>query len=331
MNALDKILESIDVVKLLEHYGFNTTHQEGDILRSKCIIHGGDNPTAFAINIDTGLWFCHTGECGGGDIVTLVEKMEDYTGTSSFPKAVRFLADFFDVDIADLEIVERKDRNKKELEKFLKLMKKRKKKDVEEYILPLAKPRVSKYRDFKEETIDYFGLGFLDSIELEKRNGDKYTLHNRLYFPIQFNNIIVGMSLRRTKSNDVPKWSHQPVNLEVGNILYNYDNVIGKESVVVCEGILDVWAFHEVGIPAVCTFGANITDKQYRLLIKTGANIVLAYDGDSAGKKATQKALDIFNNKANISVIEFELGQDPANITREELVKLYENRKRYYY
>ena len=156
--ALNKILENIDIIKLLSHYGFNTTHQEGNMLRSKCMIHGGDNPSAFVINLDNSLWYCHTGDCGGGDIVTLVEKMEGYTGQSSFPKAIRFLADFFDVDISNLEITERKDRNKKELEKFIKLMKKRKKKSIKEYALPDAK-LIIKFRDFKLETLQYFEIG----------------------------------------------------------------------------------------------------------------------------------------------------------------------------
>ena len=98
-----------------------------------------------------------------------------------------------------------------------------------------------------------------------------------------------------------------------------------------CEGIVDVMAFYEIGIPAVCTFGANITDKQYSLLIKTGADLVFAYDGDKAGIKVTNKAIEMFKNKANISVIEFSEGKDPANISRKELLELYERRKRYYY
>lgn len=329
--ALDKILKNIDVIKLLNHYGFDITHQEGNMLRSKCAIHGGDNPTAFVMNLDNTLWYCHSDDCGGGDIVTLVEKMEGYTGQSSFPKAIRFLADFFDVDISNLEIVEHKDRNKKELEEFIKLMKRRKKKDINEYEVPSNAKPIAKFRDFKSETLQHFGVAFVDLINLEKKNGEKYTLRDRILFPITFNGKVVGISLRRIKFKDVPKWSHQPVHLEVGNILYNYDNVIGKECVVVCEGIVDVMAFYEIGIPAVCTFGANITDKQYYLLIKTGADLVFAYDGDKAGIKATNKAIEMFKNKANISVIEFSEGKDPENISRKELLELYERRKRYYY
>lgn len=330
MNALDKILKSADIIKLLDHYGFNTSHQESNMLRSKCMIHGGDNPSAFVMNLDNGLWYCHTNSCGGGDIVTLVEKMEGYEGPSSFPKAIKFLADFFDVDISDLEIIECKDRNKKELEKFIKLMKKRKKKSIKEYTLPDTKVIV-KFRDFKPETLQHFDIGFIDEIELEKRNKEKYKLRNRIVFPIRFNKKVIGMSLRRTKSKDVPKWSHQPVNLEVGSILYNYDNVIGKECVVICEGMIDIMAFHELNIPAVCTFGAKITDKQFSLLLKLGCDLVFAFDGDEAGRKATNEAINRFKNIANTSIIEFKEGQDPANISREELLELYERRKRYYY
>ena len=116
MFASDKILKEADVVKLLEHYGFNITYQDGNIIRCSCKIHGGDNPTAFAMNRDSTLWYCHTGEdCGGGDIFTLVEKMEGI----SFKESVVWLSSFYDVDINDLEISDRKSSYRRELENFI--------------------------------------------------------------------------------------------------------------------------------------------------------------------------------------------------------------------
>ena len=76
MDATTLIQQHLDVEALLEHYGFNNIHNNGDIIRACCKLHGGDNPTAFVINKNTGLWYCHTGECGGGDVFTLVQKFE---------------------------------------------------------------------------------------------------------------------------------------------------------------------------------------------------------------------------------------------------------------
>ena len=152
-------------------------------------------------------------------------------------------------------------------------------------------------------------MKFAKQIELDKKNGDKYVLFNRLVFPIIYSDVQIGASLRRTKSSDYPKWSHQPANIDTGKILYNYDNA--KHSSKIVEGITDVWAYHEIGVDAVATFGAHLTKDQYKLLLTTGADIILSYDGDDAGRLANQKAKDMLKNKANVKEVIFNQGNDP--------------------
>jgi len=324
MFAVEKILQQADIMKLLEHYKFDITQQNGDLIRSKCMIHGGDNPTAFVINTETSLWFCHTGSCGGGDMFSLVEKMEGIT----FIEAVKWLSDFFQVDIEGLEVKERKSDLRKELNMFIKAMKSRKKEPITSYKISADVKLVTKFRAFTQDTLHHFALGFVDSIELDKRDGTKYTLFNRLLFPIVFNNEIVGIALRRTKSSDMPKWSNQPVNIDTSQILYNYDDAKFSDVIVVTEGITDVWAYHEIGLKAVSTFGAHLTEEQYKLLLKTGADIVLSYDGDDAGREAIKKAHKMLKNKANIYIVDLPDGADPESITREELMQKYDSRRK---
>lgn len=322
MDAVTIINQHIDVDRLLQHYDFDKVHSEGEIIRSCCKIHGGNNPSAFVINRETGLWYCHTGSCGGGDVFTLVEKMEK----CDFASAVRWLAKFYDIDISTMQITERKYQHIEDLKKFIKMVKSKRKKEFQPYTIDEEIKEVSKFRNFKQETIEHFKLGYVESVKLKKRDGEHYTLLHRLVFPIFFNNIQVGMSFRRTNSNDIPKWSHQPVHIETKNILYNYDEVKSSPIIVICEGITDVWAYYEIGVPAVATFGAHITEEQYKLLLKTGADLVFSFDGDDAGRLVTKLALKMFKYKANISVVQFQEGEDPENITREELLKRYESR-----
>ena len=325
MFAIDKILQNIDVTKLLEHYGFNISSNNGGYTRSACKIHDGNNPTGFVMNTNTTLWFCHTGDCGGGDIFTLVQIMEKCT----FQESVKWLSNFYDVDINNLELSDRKNDVRKELDRFVKAILGSRIRNFEEFKFDTTVHQVKKYRGFKEDTLDYFDVGFVKEIELEKNDGGKYSIFNRIVFPIFYKKELVGASLRRTKSSDSPKWSHQPLHIKTSDMLYNYDNTQGCLSVVVVEGIVDVLAFHEIGVVAVCTFGAHLSNRQYRLLLRIGADIVLAYDGDDAGRTATQKAIKLLKGKANISVIHFADEQDAANITREELLALYEQRKTY--
>lgn len=322
MEATQLIKQHLDVEKILEHYDFDGIHHHGDMIRAKCKMHGGVNPTSFIIS-DEGLWYCHAGICGGGDIYTLVQKFEE----CGFPESVRKVADLLGIDITNLTITERKKSYEAELRKWIRTMSSRTKKKVkEEFVVTVPIKEVTKFRSFEQETMQHFGLGYIEEIFLKKRDGGAYSLKDRLSFPIIFDGMQVGLSLRKTKAKDFPKWSHQPVSLETGDILYNYDAVSGKTSITIVEGMLDVWAFHEIGVTAVATFGAHITEEQYRLLMRTGADLVLAFDGDQPGQVATQKAIDMFRYKANVERVLFHEDEDPESIPRNELKLKYESR-----
>lgn len=330
MDATTYINQNLDVEKLLRHYDFDNISVNTDLIRSCCKLHGGNNPTAFVINKNNGLWFCHTGGCGGGDIFTLVERFEGFS-KYDFPKTVQWVASFFNLNIDGLSIHNKHSDYLKELQKFISIAKKNQHKKLPEFSLKEEVKQVAKYNNFLPETLDYFNLGYVASVQLTKKSGDAYTLYNRLVFPVIFNGIQVGVSLRRINNSDFPKWSHQPANINFGDFLYNYDNVKTTNEIIICEGITDVWAFHECNLPAVATFGSHITNEQYRLLLQTYANLTFSFDGDEAGQLTTSKAIDMFKFKANISTITFNTNEDPASIPRKELIKLFENRNKLFY
>lgn len=322
MHATQYLQEHIDVSKLLEHYEFEHMRQEGDIIRCSCKLHGGNNSSAFVMRVTNGLWWCHTGDCGGGDIYTLVQRMEE----CSFAQAVEFVATFFDVDISNYDIINQKAVEEKELKMWVRTMQSRRKSVLGAYEPQVEMRKVTKFREYTPETLEHFGLQYAPEIQATKREGGTYTLKNRLAFPIRQDGIQIGISFRRIKNADFPKWLHQPANMETRNLLYNYDATSGQAEVIVCEGMPDVWAFHELGLTAVATFGAHLTDEQYKMLVRTGADIVLAYDGDEAGQNANIKAYDMLKLTSNVKYIPFEAGEDPDNLPREELWTRYENK-----
>lgn len=324
MDALSLINSKLDVELLLNHYSFDKMHNDGNFIRSCCGIHDGDGINSFVINTETGLWYCHT-SCGGGDAFTLIQKKEKL----SFPQAVHWLAKFTGVDVSDMEIIERKADYMKEIIAFTRMMRKRSAK-VNESAFTIAEQirQVTTFRNFHVDTLRHFQLGFVEQVELMKRDGTStYNLRNRLVIPNFINGVQHMLSFRSTRPSDVPKWSLQPVGVETGNYLYNLDNARYASSITVVEGLFDVWAYHEIGIPAVATYGAHLTNEQYSLLLKTGADIVLSYDGDKAGREATQKAIKLLKNKVNLSCVLFDEGQDPESITRQELKERYDRKK----
>lgn len=325
MDALQFLRDKIDLEKLMKHFEFEEISHDGRYIRSCCKLHGGDNPSSFVVNTENNLYYCHTGGCGGGDAYTLVQEMLHIP----FQEAVKWVANFFNVDITSLDIQERKEQFKKELEKFISVMNRKKSvKTFEPFVIHEEMRELAKFRSFNIDTIDTFGLRYVEKAVLKKRDGNDFTLRNRLYIPIIHENVVIGASFRRTREGDNPKWLHQPHSIETNKLLYNYHNALSGDEIIVCEGLFDVWAYHEIGLHAVATFGAHLTDEQYRLLIKSGKDIVLSYDGDDAGRKATKSAKDMLRRKATLFEIEFKEGQDPENISREELAEIYEQRRR---
>ena len=76
MYAVEFINKNLDAMKILEYYNFEEISDRGNIIRARCKIHGGDNPTAFCWNKNNNLWICYTGDCGGGDVFTLIEQIQ---------------------------------------------------------------------------------------------------------------------------------------------------------------------------------------------------------------------------------------------------------------
>lgn len=325
MDALTYLNETVKIEDILEYYGFEGLHEDGNMIRGCCKIHDGDNKTAFVANRENNLWYCHTGGCGGGDAIALVQQLEK----CDFVTAVKRVAEICNVDINNYKIVEHQQSHIKEVKKFIALMKSKKKKQtLKEYQFAGEFKEIQKFREFHIDTINHYGMVYIDNVSLKNKAGNEYTLRNRLLIPIIQNGIQVGGSIRRIKSEDNPKWLHQPAEIETSNILYNYDIAKHDDVIVICEGIFDVWAFYEAGVHAVCTFGAHISQEQYKLLMRTGAELVLAFDGDKAGATATQKAIEMFKNKATLYVLPFDEGQDPENIDRHLLRHKFDNELR---
>ena len=323
MDAVSVIKQNIDVEKILRHYNVDFKYF-GDYIRCACPIHNGDNPTAFVINEDF-LWSCHTGGCGAGDVFTFIEQMEDL----DFPKAVKKVAEILEIDIENLIIAERKNDYLKEVEKFLKYIKsKKKKKTLDEYVPKAELTQVRSFRNFDEKTLQKFELKYAKEIELDKKDGGTFRLYERLVIPIYVNDVQIGVSIRKIRAKDNPKWFHAPHTMETGNILYNIDNCKNDSEIIVCEGMFDVWSWYEAGYNAICTFGAHLSEEQYRMLLRTGKNIIWCYDGDNVGLEATKKAVQMMKYKTNQWVIHLPEGADPGNCSPDDLRELYKQKER---
>lgn len=314
-----------EFIKVLEYYNTKTLTDAGDTYRACCPLHQGNNPTSFVLNKNNGLWYCHAG-CGGGDIITFVEKIED----TNFEGALNKISYILEMDVNDIKTKAQLSFIQKNTEKWIRFVQKNYKENLDDYEMPDTKLyTIKSYREFDEDTIMFFGAKYSKEFPIQKRDGSRSILYNRIVFPLYFKNRLVGVSLRRVDNKSSPKWLHQPTKINTGELLYNYDNIKPFEPIGIVEGILDVWKYYKIGITnVVATFGANLTKEQENLLIKKTDSIWLSYDNDSAGNRATNEVIDRMKYKTNIKVIKLPINKDPEDVNDVRLKELYNNMER---
>ena len=92
----------------------------------------------------------------------------------------------------------------------------------------------------------------------------------------------------------------------------------GGETLILCEGYMDVIALHQAGFTnAVAGCGTALTAEQVRLISRYTKEVILAYDADEAGQKALNKAIELFSQTdVKIKVPSFSGGKDPDEIIK---------------
>lgn len=92
----------------------------------------------------------------------------------------------------------------------------------------------------------------------------------------------------------------------------------GKDTLILCEGYMDVIAMHQAGFTnAVAGCGTALTNEQVKLICRYTNEVILAYDADDAGQKAVEKAINLFRQtdiKIRVPVLQY--GKDPDEIIK---------------
>ena len=152
----------------------------------------------------------------------------------------------------------------------------------------------------------------------ENRIYDIY--RNRIMFPLwDINGKTIGFSGRRYEENDQSKYINTMETdiFKKGSLLYNYHNarehVIKEGKIIITEGFMDVIRLYTIGVyNVVATMGTAVTNEQVNLISKISKNIILMFDGDSAGAHATDSFIEVSKNmNFDIKVVRLEDDLDP--------------------
>ena len=300
-----------------------------------CPFHSEKTPSC-TVFTDNQSFYCFG--CGsGGDVITFTMKIENL----SFTEAVKLLAQRSGLEIpennsADSRLAQRRTRiyemNRIAANFFYTNL-----------IKGDDKAGLSYFADRKllPQTIKKYGLGYApDSwdkltkllsskgysndeitdawLGARSKKGSIYDIfRKRVMFPIvDLRGNIIGFG-GRVLDGSQPKYlntSHTPV-FEKGSNLFSMNFAKNAETkrIILCEGYMDVIAVNQAGFEnAVATLGTAITPNQARLISHYAEEVVIAYDSDNAGQKASQKAINHFSDVGiRTRIIRMEGAKDP--------------------
>ena len=337
-NFLTELVERNDIADVVGSY-VRFTKKSGANLFGLCPFHSEKTPS-FSVSPDKQIYHCFG--CGkGGGVINFIMEIEGL----SFPEAVEFLAKRANMPMPE----EENDRESKKRARMLAVNKDAARWFYSQLDTPggnaargyMAKRRIS------NATATNFGLGFapdswdglrnamrekgytdfelLDAglVRRGKSGGFYDTFRNRLMFPvIDVKGAVIGFS-GRILGDGEPKYMNSPETLVFNKSRNLFALNLAKKSksgyIILSEGNIDVVSLHQAGFDsAVASLGTSLTPEQARLISRYTNEVIIAYDSDGAGQKASQRAITILEKlDVKVKVLRMAGAKDP-----DEFIKL---------
>ena len=343
---LDELKFKCDIVSVIS--GYIRLDKKGGKYFGCCPFHN-EKTASFCVNTDGQYYHCFG--CGAsGNVINFVMEMESL----SFIDAVKFLAEKAGMEMPEVKLDPdyKKKREKKDV--LLSLMKDTahyyrnnllrevEGKEAREYLLS---------RGISEDIARYYGIGLSlgqDQLQGYMRrkgysienlrdcglvNGDKLVdaFAGRIIVPILdgMSNVVAFGGRIYHGEKDVAKYKNS-TNTEIfdkGRTVYGINFVKrekrengGFHNLILVEGYMDVIALGSVGIKnVVAGMGTALTDGQAREIARLVPLVYVCYDGDSAGRKATIKNVEILMKAGvEVKVVSLDDGCDPDDTIKKE-------------
>lgn len=336
---IEELTRRVDIVDLVGSYV--QLKRKGRLYSGLCPFHSEKTPS-FYVYPDTQSFYCFG--CGaGGSAVSFMQKMDNI----SYVEAVKLLG-----ERAGMPAPTEDDKTGRLRGRILSMNK-----EAARFFHACLNSTVEEARQARaywrrrgldDKTIVRFGLGYapddgqalyqylrekgytqqeLDASGLFKRSqsGRVYCLFWRRVitpiFDLRGNVIAFG---GRVLDDSKPKYVNSPETL----VYHKSDTVfalqLAKRSAsrryVLCEGYMDVITMQQAGIDtAVCACGTALTPDQVRLICQYAEEVILCYDSDEAGQKATLRSLELFRSSpVKVGVLQIPGAKDP-----DEYIKKY--------
>lgn len=328
-----------DIAEVISSYV--NLKKAGHNLMGLCPFHNEKSPS-FSVSPENGFFHCFG--CGaGGDVITFIKRIENL----DYVEAVKLLAQRAGMTVPD-------DDRSKGMSQLRSRIYEANREAARFYHKQLYTPEgrealeYLRKRQLTEKTIIHFGLGYSPKSRFElvnylkskgfsgteliqanlanesKRGNPFDRFSDRVMFPIiDLRGNVIGFG-GRIMSDIKPKYlntSDTPVFNKSRNLFaLQFAKNKANGQLILVEGYMDVIALHQAGFEnAVATLGTALTQEQALTIKRYCDEVVICYDADEAGQKATARAISILRPTGlNIKILTVPSGKDP-----DEYIKSY--------
>ena len=290
----------------------------------------------------------------GGNVIAFLMEHEHFT----YPEAIRYLAKKYHIEIEETDLSPEEKQIKDTRESMFLVaqyaadfFKKNLWETQEGKSIGLT---YFKERGFEDETLKKFALGYspesfdalskkaqnegfkLDFLEKtglvivnEDRQVDRF--RGRVIFPIRsmsgrvqgFGGRILSQNSKTAKYLNSPESDIYNKSKALYGIFESKQSIAKKDLCFLVEGYTDVIQMHQSGITnVVSSSGTALSVDQIRMINRLTSNIVVLYDSDAAGLRASLRGIDlILEQGMNVRVCTFPKGEDPDSFARSRSLK----------
>jgi DNA primase len=315
----------VSIGQVLSAYGLDRQlKRKNHQLSGPCPLHRGDNPTAFRVRLDRGVWHCFTA-CGGGDTVELIRRIENCSYAEAARHLYRLASELNPA--SELNLV---NGPKPLLQLPPSLPPSLPPAAPAAYPAPQngaffpfkrtipLNPKVSFLQDRKKisvQTATHHEAGTCECSTF-LRNTVAVHLHDLSGNPL-------GYCGRRLDHKAIVSWGKWlfPKNFPKKDVLYNAHRALPfrHKGIIVVECPWAVMRFAQSGIcNAVALLGTSLSPLQAAWLTHA-PKILLMLDGDQTGKKAASAIANILQPKTRLSIHELHNGMEPEDLADNQL------------
>lgn len=333
----------VDVVSEYVHLG----KRSGSNMFGLCPFHNEKTPS-FSVSPDRQIYHCFG--CGkGGGVINFIMEIENLT----FPEAVEKLARRAGMAMPEQEY----DREAKKKARILALNRDAAAFFYSQLSTPAGRAACEYMvkRQISPVTAKNFGLGcapdtwssLTDAMRLKgysdgelldaglakrgKSGGIYDAFRNRLMFPvIDVTGKVIGFS-GRILGDGEPKYLNSPETAVFSKSRNLFAMNLAKKSksgyIILSEGNIDVVSLHQAGFDsAVASLGTSLTREQASLIQRYTSQVIIAYDNDTAGIKASKRAIEIFEKlDVKVRVLRMTGAKDPDEFIKQKGAGAFRN------